>query len=140
MDTVVEDMACKVIYDAKTQKGYIILPNMRMYCVLPDDMLEELQNTGFSIDDGKEADSIEEYDVTVSGRPCHCEQYNYADGSKKVYYFYNEELVRMDDIEKDGVSEVYTFNEISSNVDDSLFVLPKGYIRINLSWLSTGEE
>ena len=143
-DTTVEDMACQILFLADKNQGYIIIPTLRMYCTLPEDMLTEMSSTMMEAEEeeGAEYTDIEVYDVVISDRKCQCETYTYDDGTGKSYYFYNDQLVRMDFVDADGTTTVYSISKITSDVPDSYFELPKGYMKINLSWLMSqmGEE
>ncbi len=136
LETTVEGIPAEVIYDAATKQGAIIIKKFRVYCTLPEDMAAEM-STGSSVDVG-EALNYEEfktYKVDINGRECVCESFTYADGDVKNYYFYNNELVRMDFIEPDGSSTIYNITELSSNVPDSYFEMPKGYIKLDMAKL-----
>lgn len=136
MDTTIEGMACSVVYKKSENSGFIAIPSMRMYCVLPDDLMAEMADASMDLNADSEAKSIDEFSAVLGERTCQCEEYTYENGSKRTYYFYNEDLVRLDIIEKDGTASIYNINSVSSDVDDSLFERPKGLMRINLSWLN----
>lgn len=142
-DTTVEGMACQVIYRADKKEGYMVIPSIRTYCMMPEDMVADMSATMVGAEEASEGYiDVDVYDVVIGDRTCVAEDYKYKDGSNKIYYFYNEQLVRMDFIDEDGTSTVYSISSISSDVPDSYFQLPKGYMKINLSWLmeQMGEE
>lgn len=136
MDTKIEGMACSVVYRKSDNTGFITIPDLRVYCILPNDLMAEMSGSTMNLNGDSQVKSIEEFSAVLGERTCRCEEYTYEDGSKRTYYFYNEELVRLDIIESDGTAALYNINSISSNVDDSLFERPKGLMKINLSWLN----
>lgn len=137
VDTMVEGMACQVIYRAEEQAGWIVIPSIRTYCELPQDMALEMADVKITSDDDYNYTSVETYSVVIGSKTCYCEDFSYEDGSRKCYYFdENDTLVRMDLIDANGVADIYSFSKISSTVDDSLFEKPRGYIKIDLSFLT----
>ncbi len=141
-DTTVEGMACQVIYLSEKKEGYMVVPTLRMYCTLPEDMMADMSSTMISAEGEANAvyEDVETYDVVIGDKKCVAENYKYDDGTGKIYYFYNENLVRMDFVEEDGTTTVYSISAISSDVPDSYFTLPKGYMKINLAWLMSQAE
>ena len=136
MDTSIEGIACKVLIDGDKGKGYIIIPTLRVYCELPDEMSEGLSMDDFVIDNIDGCVSIQDSVVSLSGRECKSEKYIFSDGRERTFYFYNGNLVRMDML-VDSETTVYNINSISSEVDESCFRTPKGYLKVNLSWLES---
>lgn len=134
LETTVEGIPAEVIYDSTTKEGAIVIKKYRIYCTLPDDMAQEM-STGSNIDVSKslDYDEVKTYKVDINGRECICESFSYSDGDVKNYYFYNEELVRMDFIDADGSSTIYNITELSSSVPDSYFEMPKGYIKLDMA-------
>lgn len=139
MDTSMEGISCKILFDAQKNKGYIIIPQMRVYCALPEDLASDLASTEFEMNDISEAVSASTSTVEIDGRECICEEFGYEDGSLKSFYFYNGNLIRMTDI-SDGETTVYNLKTLTSDVDKSYFELPKGYIKVDLSWLQMQEN
>jgi len=135
LETTIEDVDCKVI--VADGKGYVVIPDFKVYCIMPNDMVSEMTEGTITMDDGSQYETVEQYDVQLGDRNCQCEEYTYSSGNKKIYYFYNEQLVRFDSINSDGSTDIYDINEVSSSVDQNLFKAPKGYIKINLSWLKS---
>lgn len=136
MDTTVEGIACKVVYRKSDNTGFIVIPSMRMYCVLPDEVMSEMATGSINLNGYYDVSAVDEFSAVLGERTCQCEEYTYEDGSKRTYYFYNGSLVRIDIIESDGTASIYNINSISSDVDDSLFEKPKGLVKLNLSWLN----
>lgn len=139
MDTSMEGISCKVLFDSQKNSGYIIIPQMRVYCALPEDLASDLSTTKFKMTDIAEATGASVTNVEIDGKDCVCEEFTYEDGSIKSYYFYNGSLVRMTDI-SDGETTVYNIKTLSSDVDKSYFELPKGYLKVDLSWLQMQGE
>lgn len=139
MDTTMEGIACKVIYDADKKAGYMIIPQLRVYCALPEDLAGDLATGDFNFPDIAEAIRSETYDVTIDGKDCTCEEFEFSDGEMQTYYFYNGNLIRMVSV-NNGDTMLYNIKSLTSDVDNSYFELPKGYLKVDLSWLETQEE
>lgn len=135
MKTKFENMNCTLIYQKNNDKLYMVLTDFRVYCKMPSDMMEDLDLSNFSSVSGK-VKKTETYEAMLGNRECQCESYYFEDGTVSTFYFYNGELVRMDQIYDDGTSTVMNINKISSQVDDSLFVLPKLFVPLDLSKLN----
>lgn len=138
MKTKFEDMDCTMLYQKKKDSIYIVLSDYHVYCKMPSSMLDDLDMSSFG--DTSEVKDIEVSDVTLGNRDCRCETYTLSDGTVSSYYFYNGELVRLDQFSTDGETSIMNITKISSAVDDSLFELPKGYIPVNLSKLDLGDD
>lgn len=137
MKTKFENMNCTMIYQKKKDSVYIVLSDYRVYCKMPSDTMDDLS---LDLSDVEEVESVEVSDVILGDRECRCETYNLADGSVSNYYFYNESLVRLDQISANGETSIMSVSKISSAVDDSLFDLPKGYLPVNLSKFNFGDD
>lgn len=131
MKTKFENMNCTLIYQKDKDKLYMVLTDFRVYCKMPSDMMEDLDLSNFS--NTSKVKKVETYEAVLGNRECQCETYYLADGTISTFYFYNGELVRMDQIFDDGTSTVMNVNKISSQVDDSLFELPKLFVPLDLS-------
>lgn len=133
VETTVEGMAAKVIYNDSLKQGIIALPSLRTYCTLPEDMMQEMSSSAIDMENANDYSEVKSYKVDINGRECLCESYINNDGSIDNYYFYNNELVRLDFIESDGSSTVYNVTQLSSDVPDSYFEMPKGYLKLNIA-------
>ena len=138
MKTQYEGMDCTMIYQKKKDSVYMVLNDYHVYCKMPSSMMDDLDLTDFV--DKSEVRNIEVSDVELGERTCRSEAYTLKDGSISTYYFYNGELVRMDQISTSGETSIMDISKISSEVSDSLFELPKGYIPFNLSKFNFGDE
>lgn len=137
VDTQVEGLACQVIYRADEEAGWIVIPSLRTYCELPLDMALEMASVNFVSEEDYNYKNVEVYEVVIGSKTCTCEDFTYEDGSRKAYYFDESgSMVRMDLISADGVPDIYSIIKISSTVDDSFFEKPRGYLKLDLSWLS----
>lgn len=139
MDTTMEGIACKVLYDADKKTGYMIIPQLRVYCALPEDLAGDLATGDFNFPDIADAVRSETYDVTIDGKDCTCEEFEFSNGEMYTYYFYNGNLIRMVS-GNDGDSMLYNIKSLTSDVDNSYFELPRGYLKVDLSWLETQGE
>ena len=139
MDTSMEGIACKVVFDSNKNSGFVIIPQMRVYCTLPEDLAKDMSSSSFETPELSEATKADVSEVVIDGKDCTCEEFTYEDGTVRSYYFYNGNLVRMT-IFDSGDTTVYNIKSISSEVDNSYFETPKGYLKVNLSWLETQGE
>lgn len=139
MKTKLEGMNCVLIYQRAKENIYVVLTDYRIYCKMPPSMLDDIDMADFA-NSGADYTSVKVSDVTIGGKKCVRETYNFKDGTTSDYYFYNKELVRLDQRDEQGVPTVMNIIKVSSSVDDSLFELPKGYVPINLSKFNFDEE
>ncbi len=136
MKTKLENLNCQMIYIKDKDSLYVVMTDYHIYCKMPSSMMEELDMSGLTSAGISESVKVTVANVTIGGKDCVSETYTMKDGSVTIYYFYNEELVRIDQIEADGTSSVMSISAISSKVDDSLFQVPRGYVPFNLSRLN----
>lgn len=136
VDTTVEGMACQVIYRNDLESGWVVIPSIRTYCELPQEMALEMSDVKIMSDNDFNYKSVETYNVMIGTKDCYCEDFTYDDGSRKCYYFDGDTLVRMDIVDVNGNADVYSFIKISSTVEDSYFEKPRGYMKIDLSFLT----
>lgn len=138
MTTKYENIDCSMIYQKKNDSIYMVLNTFHVYCKMPSDMMDDLDMSDFG--DSTPVKNVEVSNVTLGDRDCRCETYTLEDGSVSSYYFYNSELVRLDQFSPDGETSVMSITKISSSVDDSLFELPRGFIPVNLSNFDFGSD
>lgn len=138
MKTKFEGMDCTMLYQKKKDSVYVVLSDYHVYCKVPSSMLDDLDVSDFG--DTADVEKVRVSNVIIGERDCISEEYKLKDGSVSTYYFYNEELVRLDQISADGETSIMNITKISSSVDDSLFELPKGYIPVNLSKFDFGGD
>ena len=137
METELEGLQCTMIYKKSKDKVYAVLPKYRSYCILSSDMIDDLDMSNFTELEG--VDDVKVYNAKVGDKKCLCEKYSSKKtGESATYYFYNQELVRIDQVDKFGDVSVMNIIKISSTVPDSLFDIPKGYMPVNLSMLDLG--
>ena len=138
MDVSMEGIKARAIIDTASKKGYMIIPAMRVYCIIPDDMFDDLNSVDMNMPESSEAINVDVTDVTIDGKDCVCEEFTFDDGSVRTFYFNNGNLIRMIFIE-DGETTLYNISAISSDINASDFELPRGYLKIDLSKLQTAE-
>lgn len=138
MKTSLEGMNCNMIYQKEKDAVYVVMTDYRVYCKMPSDMMNELEMTAFA--QIEEVEEVTVYNATIDGKECVCELYETKTGDVSIYYFYNKDLVRLDQMGADGSVGIMNITKVSSSVDDSLFELPKAYVPINLSSLDMGSD
>lgn len=136
MKTTLEGMNCNMIYQEEKDAVYVVMTDYHVYCKMPSDMMSELQMTSFG--QTEKVKEVTVYNATIDGRECRCELYETETGDVSIYYFYENDLVRLDQISADGTVGIMNIIKVSSSVDDSLFELPKAYVPINLSNFDMG--
>ncbi len=139
VDTTLEGITCQIVYDRRTDTMYTVFPTWKKYCKLPEDLMgEDLDMTSMmdelSFDDI--ASDISVSYVDLNGQQLILESYTSSiDGSTVNYYFNGDELVRRDNISKNGVTDSIYISRFLSDVPDSYFEIPDGYGYLNLSWM-----
>ena len=75
-------------------------------------------------------------EVEINGEKLILESYNSKEyGTTVNYYFDGDVLVRRDNVYSDGHVDSTYFAQITTDVPDSCFEIPKGYGYLNLDWL-----
>lgn len=138
MKTTLEGMNCNMIYQKEKDAVYVVMTDYRVYCKMPSDMMNELEMTAFA--QTEKVKEVTVYNATIDGKECVCELYETETGDISIYYFYKNDLVRLDQISADGTAGIMNITKVSSSVDDSLFELPKAYVPINLSSLDMSSD
>ncbi len=138
MTTALEGMKCEMIYQKKKDAVYVVMTDYHVYCKMPSDTMNELDMSAFG--QTEKATEITVSNVSIDGKDCKSVTYETASGDLTIYYFYEDNLVRMDQIDTDGYVGIMSISQVSSTVDDSLFELPKTYVPINLSNFDFGSD
>ncbi len=138
METVLEGMNCNMIYQKEKDAVYVVMTDYHVYCKMPSEMMNDLEMTSFGQTEAVKDVTV--YNATIDGKECVCESYETETGDVSIYYFYNNDLVRIDQIGSDGSVGIMNVTKVSSTVDDSLFELPKAYVPINLSNMDMGSD
>lgn len=140
MDLEGTSMNCGMLYLKGKDTLYLIFNDWKKYCKMPEDMMGEDMDIGAMMDQmGGEEEKIGKItvsEVEINGEKLILESYNSkADGTTVNYYFDGDMLVRRDNIYSDGHVDSTYFAQITTDVPDSYFEIPKGYSYINLDWL-----
>lgn len=139
MDVEGTAMNCSMLYVKSKDTFYLFLNDWKKYCKMPEDMMGEDMDIS-SIAEQMGEDDIGEItvsEVEINGQKLILESYNSTvDGTTVNYYFDGDVLVRRDNVYSDGRSDSTYFAQITTDVPDSYFEIPKGYGYINLDWLS----
>lgn len=137
VSTESEGMSMQMIYLASNDTAYMLIDFMKRYCEIPEDMMEGLEFStlldNFQITDIGE---ITVSEVDFNGKTLICESYVASDGDTFNYYFdENDMLVRRDIISPSGSTNTTLWSQITTEVPDSYFEIPKNYSYLNISWL-----
>lgn len=138
INTVIEGMKCQMIFDSSNETMYIVFTDWKKYCKLPDDLLgEDFDMAAMLAEFGM--DEIGDVSVSladINGQQLILESYvSPVDGSTVNYYFNGDQLVRRDNISKNGVVDSIYISKFMSEVPDVYFQIPDGYGYLNLSWI-----
>ena len=107
---------------------------------MPEDMMGEDMDIGAMMDEMSsevaEIGEVSVSEVEINGEKLILESYNSTtDGTTVNYYFDGDMLVRRDNVYSDGHVDSTYFAQITTDIPDSYFEIPKGYGYINLDWL-----
>lgn len=121
--------ALKLTFIIKDGKYYIIIPTMRCYMEIPQDVMEslipsDLFEGDIAADTSKYSSSGE---VTVNGTTYTCDIYDTESGVSKYYFDSKGELKRIESIPESGSPMIIEINELKKSADKSKIKLPSGY-------------
>ena len=136
VDTVLQGFRIRMLYDAKKDQNYMLLPAFRSYTVLSEEMVEDmgLQRSLIESIEPHDPTNAEVFTAEQDGETYTVEAF-LDDGAQTNYYFKGETLVKIVTVEPDGsISNIFV-QTMTDKVPDSLFEIPKGYRRLNLSFL-----
>lgn len=145
VEASMEGMTLKMLYDGDkpdeknpaSGTWYIVIDKLKKYSPMPADMLGNMNIEELTKDFAK-GDSNSLYSTgyeTVNGEQLYCESCTDENGNTTKYYFRGDQLIRSDSVSPSGEVSTTEFKEINPNVDDSLFVIPSGYAKWDISWL-----
>ncbi len=145
IDASMEGITLKMLYDGdKVDKDnpnmgtwYIVVDQIKKYSPMPADMIGDMNVEELTKDFAK-GDSSTVYTKsteTINGETYECESCVDSNGNTTKYYFKGDALVRSDSISPSGEVSTTEFQEISGNVDESIFEIPAGYAKFDISWL-----
>ena len=139
MDLEGTSMNCSMLYLKGKDTLYLIFNDWKKYCKMPEDLMGEDMDIGAMMENMGDDDigKISVSEVEINGEKLILESYNSTvDGTTVNYYFDGDMLVRRDNVYSDGHVDSTYFAQITTDVPDSYFEIPKGYSYINLDWLS----
>ncbi len=119
----------RMAYDGKSV--HMILPATKYYFSQPVEngdtgVMDETLGMWDSIA-SETMEYVETTNVKIKGNEYVCESYSDGQNINKYYFNSKDELKRIEFIAPDGTTSIFKVNECSSNVDDSIFTVPKGY-------------
>ena len=140
-----EGVALKMIYDGdkpdeenpETGTWYMVIDKIKKYSPMPADMLGDMNVEELTKDFAKDENTTVYTKSTevVNGEELYCESCVDENGNTTKYYFRGDQLIRSDSISPSGEISTTEFQEISADVDESVFAIPEGYAKLNISWL-----
>ena len=145
VEASMEGITLKMLYDGDKPDAdnpangtwYIVIDKIKKYSPMPADMLGDMNVEDITKDFAKgDSNTVYTKSVeTVNGEQLDCESCVDSNGNTTKYYFRGDTLVRSDSISPSGEVSTTEFREISGTVDESLFVIPSGYAKWDISWL-----
>ena len=131
-------MNCSMLYLKGKDTFYLIFNDWKKYCKMPEDMMGEEMNMDEMMSEAavEEIGKVSVSEVEINGQKLILESYTSNDGVTVNYYFDGEVLVRRDNVYSDGHVDSTYFAQLTTDVPDSYFEIPKGYGYLNLDWLS----
>ena len=115
----------------------MIFNDWKKYCKMPESMMgEDMDMDSLMSDMGNDdVGEISVSEVEINGEKLILESYNSKAGTTVNYYFDGDLLVRRDNVYSDGHVDSTYFAQITTDIPDSYFEIPKDYGYINLDWL-----
>jgi len=136
VDTMLQGIRVRMIYDAKKNQNFMLVPAFRCYTELTEEMLADMDMQRSIIEFAEPLDSAtaKVFTAEQDGETYTVEAF-FEDGTQTNYYFKGETLVKIVTVEPDGAISSVFVQTMTDKVSDSLFEIPKGYRRLNLSFL-----
>lgn len=144
IDASMEGVTLKMLYDGDQPDKdnpdmgtwYVVIDQIKKYSPMPADMIGDMNVEELTKDFSKESNNVYTKSTeTIGGETYDCESSVDENGNTTKYYFKGDVLVRSDSISPSGEISTTEFQEISGNVDESLFRIPDGYAKFDISWL-----
>ena len=136
VDTMLQGIRVRMIYDAKKNQNFMLVPAFRCYTELTEEMLADMDMQRSIIEFAEPLDpaTAKVFTAEQDGETYTVEAF-FKDGTQTNYYFKGETLVKIVTVEPDGAISSVFVQTMTDKVSDSLFEIPKGYRRLNLSFL-----
>lgn len=137
MGMEMDGLSAGMLYRADNDKCYMIIDIFNAYTDVSEDMMGE----DFDLSEFTEqfkvnvSGEISVEKATFEGKPVTCE--SYADGKMRVKYYFDskDNFVGTEKINSDGKVNKLVVEDFGTDVDPSVFEIPKGYIYLPLSSL-----
>jgi len=145
VEASMEGITLKMLYDGdkpdednpESGTWYIVIDKIKKYSPMPADLIGNMNVEDLTKDFAKgDSNTVYTKSVeTVNGEQLDCESCVDSNGNTTKYYFRGDQLVRSDSVSPSGEVSTTEFREINGNVDESMFVIPSGYAKWDISWL-----
>lgn len=144
VEASMEGITLKMMYDGdKTDEEnpngtwFIIIDSIKKYSPISAELVGDMNVKELTKEFANEANNTNYTKSTevVNGEELYCESCVDGNGNTTKYYFKGDQLVRSDSISPSGAVSTTEFQEISGNVDESLFAIPDNYNKWDISWL-----
>ena len=138
METEVEGITMKMIYNGKNDKTYMVLDDYNVYVTLTEELMGEDIDISATIEEyGKinVSGKITSSYAKIGGKTVVCEQYkDSVTGDTIKYYFNNDVIYAVDTIDRNtGKVSRVLYKSFTTSVPSSLFSVPKSYAHISSS-------
>ena len=131
-----EPFKLKLIYTKSSDTMYMLIDDLKKYCKLPEEMVEEFDMSSM-VEDFKitTLGEIKVSKANINGKDLTVESYINSDGETVNYYFEGDNIVRLDTVSTNGSTSSLYYSLFTTNVPDSYFEVPDDYGYWNLSFL-----
>ena len=138
-----EGMDAVIIYQADTKKSYMLMPQMKIYTEMTEDVMGDSSISDlFDLDalTGSFNEEMTEANIKTStkkidGKSLYCESVTTKDGITTNYYFDGDDLVLIENLDGHESESRMKITKLTDEVPDSLFQVPKGYVYMDLNAL-----
>lgn len=123
-------LKCNIII--RDNKCYFVLPAMRAYMAAPAESMGEIFTEDFFATSEQETQGnyVSSAEVELEGKTYICDIYE-SNGSTSKEYYLDGNLKRVEFINDEDDITIIQFNEVSENVDKSVFKVPTHYLDVS---------
>lgn len=133
-----EGISMRVIYYGKSKQTYAVVDSMNIYFPMSTEEIgQNLDSAQISNTYAPQiSGSVKTGTKTIDSKTYTYESFKTADSGRIIYYYIGSELKRID-LKMSGEDTMQvTVNQFTSTVSNSLFTIPKYYLKVDISKLS----
>lgn len=142
IETEIEGLKTKLIYNNKNGKTYMLLDDFKKYTIITEELMGEDIDISASIAEYAKMNigsKITSSYATIGGKKVVCEKYKDSVTGDTIKYYFNNDVIYAQDTVDASTGKVsrILYKSFTTDVPSSLFAVPKNYAYINLSWLGS---